>query len=200
LIAEALWSGGRAGRIAAVGLVAGAIASSLLPYANSLARKQHLLFLDSPQRQANVSSLKAMLAAKDGVDLRAVLQLPYLEWPEVPPQREFLPYSHELPFIFDRWHSPTRWSYGLSPLQPEFQSIAAQIEQGNPPGLANRARNLQFDSILIEKHAYSPEENQRFAAELTRQVGEACLVYDDSFRTLFALTHGHDGKSCQTGP
>jgi phosphoglycerol transferase len=199
LMVEALWSGGRAGRMAAVGLVVCAIASSL-PYANSLARKQHRLFLDSPQRQANVSSLKAMLAAKDEVDLKAVLQLPYLDWPEVPPQREFPPYAHELPFIFDRWHSPTRWSYGLSSLQPEFQSIAAGIEQGSPPGLADRARNLRFDSILIEKYAYSPEENQRLAAELTRQVGEACLVYDDSFRMLFALIHGHDGKSCQTGP
>jgi hypothetical protein len=200
LTAEALWSGGRAGRIAAVGLVACAIASSLLPYAHSLARKQHLAFLDSPHRQANVSSLKAMLAAKDGMDLGAVLQLPYLEWPEVPPQREFPAYSHESPFILDRWHSPTRWSYGLSSLQPEFQSIAARIEQGNLPGLADRARNLRFDSILVEKYAYSPEENQRLAAELTRQVGEACLVYDDSFRMLLALTNGHDGKSCQTGP
>ena len=198
LMVEALWSGGRAGRIAAVGLVTCAIASSL-PYANSLSRKQHLLFLDSPLRQANAISLKAMLAAKDGVDLKAVLQLPYLEWPEVPAQREFPPYAHELPFIFDRWHSPTRWSYGLSSLQPEFRLIAAKIEQGNVPGLADRARNLQFDSILIEKYAYSPEENQRLAAELTRQVGEACLIYDDSFRMLFALIRGHDGKDCQTG-
>jgi hypothetical protein len=84
-------------------------------------------------------------------------------------------------------------------MQPEFQSIEAKVEQANPLGLADRARNLQFDSILIEKQAYSPEENQRFAFELTQQVGGECLIYDDNFRMLFALTHGRGGKSCQAG-
>jgi phosphoglycerol transferase len=195
---EALWSKGRAGRAAAVALAACAIASSL-PYANSLAKNQHALFLNSPERQANAISLKAMLAAKDEVNIKAVLQLPYLDWPEAPSQLKFPAYAHELPFIFDQWHSPTRWSYGLSSMQPEFQSIEAKVEQANPLGLADRARNLQFDSILIEKQAYSPEENQRFAFELTQQVGGECLIYDDNFRMLFALTHGRGGKSCQAG-
>jgi hypothetical protein len=195
---EALWSRGRTGyRLAALAVVAGTVAS-ILPYASALARKQQA-FLESAERQVDVASIRAILGAKDGAGLKAVLQLPYMHWPETPPQRTFDAYTHQLLFIFDRHRSPTRWSYGLAEKQPDFSRVRSALAPDTPAGLVDRARALKYDGILIEKRAYTPEEMKAITDALTGQVGTACLVHDDTLRVLFALERGRGGEACRSG-
>jgi hypothetical protein len=176
-------------------VVAGTVAS-ILPYARPLARKQQT-FLESAERQADVASVRAVLGAKEGVGLKAVLQLPYMIWPETPPQRDFEAYAHQLLFIYDRHQSPTRWSYGLAAKQPDFDRVRGALAPDISAGLVDRARALKYDGVLIERRAYTPEEMKAITDALTEQVGTACLVHDDALRVLFALERGRSGEACR---
>jgi hypothetical protein len=195
---EALWSRGRAWHRLAALIVAVGTVASILPYTRPLVRKQQT-FLESAERQADVASVRAVLAAKDGAGLKAVLQLPYMHWPETPPQRDFAGYVHQLLFIYDRHQSQTRWSYGMAAKQPDFSRVRAALTPGQPAGLVDRARALKYDGILIERRAYTAEEMKAITDTLTEQVGTACLVHDDALRVLFALERGRGGEACHGG-
>jgi len=195
---ESLWSKRPAwGRVAALALISGTVAS-IMPYAWPLARKQ-ATSMSTPARQESIRDLEAMLAAKDAAGLTAVLQLPLLGWPEVPPQREFAAYSHQLAYIYDRRDSPTRWSYGQADGQPGSQAVRiAVMPDRDLPGVADRARLLKFDGILIEKTAYAVEEVAALIDAFSRRLGPACLLHDGPMRALFALDHGRDGENCRS--
>ena len=131
---EALWSKRRAwSRVAALVLTVATVAS-IVPYAWPLACKQ-AASMSTPLRQQSLPDLKAMLAAKDAAGLTAVLQLPLLGWPEVPPQRDFAAYSHQLGFIYDRRDSRTRWSYGQVDAQPVRRRWDCRDADRDLPGL-----------------------------------------------------------------
>ena len=194
---EALWSKRRAwSRVAALALTVATVAS-IVPYAWPLARKQ-AASMSTPLRQQSLPDLKAMLAAKDAAGLTAVLQLPLLGWPEVAPQRDFAAYNHQLGYIYDRRDSRTRWSYGQVDAQPGSQAVRTAVTPDRDlPGLADRARALKFDSILIEKAAYTPEELAALTGALSQRLGPACLIHDGPMRMLFALERGRNRENCR---
>jgi phosphoglycerol transferase len=173
-----------------------ALILSAMPSAGVLHRVQSA-FLSSSSMVDNVPSVLRVLAAKDASGITAVLQLPYLSWPEVPPQLTFDPYQHQLPFVFDRVDSRTRWSYGLSALQPSFKVVADQIApNGNYAGLAARARTLGFDGLLIEKAAYSPEQLADMVVAVEKSLATSCKLVDDAKRLFYALANAPDGSAC----
>jgi hypothetical protein len=154
--------------------------------------------MSTPLRQQSLPDLKAMLAAKDAAGLTAVLQLPLLGWPEVAPQRDFAAYSHQLGYIYDRRDSRTRWSYGQVDAQPGSQAVRIAVTADRDlPGLADRARALKFDSILIEKAAYTPEELAALTGALSQRLGPSCLIHDGPMRMLFALERGRNRENCR---
>jgi phosphoglycerol transferase len=142
--------------------------------------------LANPGVKAVRTSLKGMLAAKDRAGLETVLQLPVLPWPEVLWLKPgYSPYEMQLPYVFDRLESPTRWSYGADEQQAGFKRLDAQTKSLD--GLVERARRMGFDSIEIEKRAYDPGPLAAVEAAVDAQAGAACRLFDDPTYTLYAL-------------
>ncbi|MGZ3273392.1 MAG: hypothetical protein ACXU82_07020 [Caulobacteraceae bacterium] len=142
--------------------------------------------LADPKTQALESSVRGMLAAKDRGRLQTVLQLPVVSWPEAPwPKAGYNPYEQQLPYIFDRPTSATRWSYGASERQPGFRRLKA--ETAALDGVAGRARRMGFDGLLLEKRAYDARTLGAIQAAVEAQAGAACRLYDDASYALYAL-------------
>lgn len=146
--------------------------------------------LANPAIRENLSSIQSMLAVKDKFKIATVLQLPVIVWPESPFILQFDPYADLLPWLLDRPDSRTRWSYGLSPIQPQYAALAAIAPDLS--GFVNRATSLGFDAALIEKTAYSKNDIEAIA----RHIRPECVAFDDSLRTLFVLTR--NAMSCET--
>jgi hypothetical protein len=136
--------------------------------------------------QALRASVQQMLVAKDKAGLQTVLQLPVITWPEaVPDKMGYMAYEQQLPFIFDRRDSATRWSYGANEKQPGFkrlQALTAKLD-----GLPERARGMGFDSILVDKRAYEPTVLAKVEAAVAPQAGSPCRLYEDQTYALYAL-------------
>lgn len=185
--------------VIAAALCAALVAGSW-PAVGVIARVQRR-YLDDPASARKFQSIQALLSAKDRAGLKAVLQLPALKWPEVGPQLAFDPYQHELPYILDRNDSNTRWSYGISDLQPEFGVLAAVVRPNvqDAAGLSQRAKGLGFDGILVEKSAYAAPAATSLIETIASEVGALCSLYADESRVLFALTRSVDGAACEGG-
>ncbi|MDC7788095.1 hypothetical protein PQJ75_27760 [Rhodoplanes sp. TEM] len=145
------------------------------------------------------TGLAAMLKVVHAADMRAVLQLPVLPWPEVPPQRRFEAYQHMLPYVVDAVGSPVRWSYGLTPRQPQFAALRALVE-GTTGVSTERARGLGFDGILVEKLAYTEDELAALAASIRTGLAPGCRIFEDGLRILYALAQPPDGVACLPEP
>lgn len=148
-----------------------------------VARKQAATLSDV-KAQANEKSVLAMLASKDASNLRVILQLPVALWPEVPDILKFSAYQHLLPYLLDRVGSTTRWSYGLSRLQPVFYQIAKAAEVGNK-SMTDSAIKFGYDGVLIEKSAFSKDDLvtiERGFLELG-----AVVLFNDDIRELVRL-------------
>jgi phosphoglycerol transferase len=172
---------------AAVGvvLIAGAAGSA------GLAARLQSATLEAPKVKALRASLQGMLAAKDRAKLQTVLELPVLPWPEVLwLDQGYSPYEEQLPYIFDRLGSTTRWSYGADEKQPGFKRLQAQTARLD--GLAERARRMGFDAVLIEKRAYDPNTLAAVEAAVGARAGPQCRLYEDQTYALYAL-------GCATG-
>jgi hypothetical protein len=145
--------------------------------------------LSDPRVKALRVSVQGLLAAKDRAGLKTVLQLPVMSWPEaLPPNEGYSPYEQQLPYIFDRLGSATRWSYGANENQAGFQRLKAQTARLD--GLDDRARRLGFDSILVEKRAYDPKGLAEVQAAVAAQAGPACRLYEDQTYALYSLACG----------
>jgi hypothetical protein len=147
--------------------------------------------LEEPKVKALRASVQGMLAAKDRAKLQTILELPVFPWPEVLwLKRGYSPYEEQLPYIFDRSDSTTRWSYGAHEKQPGFKRLQAQTAQLD--GLAGRARRMGFDGVLIEKRAYDANTLAAVEAAVGAQAGAQCRLYEDQTYALYAL-------GCATG-
>jgi hypothetical protein len=174
------WAGPLA--IAAV-LLGGAIGSS------GVAARLQSVTLTDPKVQAVKVGVQGMLAAKDRAKLQTVLELPVVSWPEsFLPIAGYLPYEQQLPYIFDRTDSATRWSYGANENQPGFKRLKA--ETASLDGVGDRARRMGFDSILVEKRAYDPKALAGVLAALSAQAGPPCRLYEDQIYALYSLGCG----------
>jgi hypothetical protein len=160
---------------------------------NVLAVKQRTDLAD-PGKQQLIQSTRAMLGAKDDAQLKAILQLPLASWPEVPPIHGFEPYFHQLPYIFDRPGSPTRWSYGSSERQPGV--ALANFRLSEPSSVLVRARQVGFDGVLIVKSAYPPAELEALQNRIGGGVAPACRLYEDGVQVLYAINRGPGGTPC----
>jgi hypothetical protein len=145
--------------------------------------------LSDPKVRARQASVQGVLAAKDRAGLQTVLQLPVLSWPEAfLPRPGYSAYEQQLPYIFDRLQSTTRWSYGANENQAGFQRLKAQTARLD--GLGDRVRGMGFDSILLEKKAYDPKALAEAQTALAAQTGPACRLYEDQTYVLLALRCG----------
>jgi hypothetical protein len=160
---------------------------------NALAVKQRTDLAD-PGKQQQIHSTQAMLQVKDGAQLKAILQLPLASWPEVPPIRGFDAYFHQLPYIYDRRGSPTRWSYGSSERQPGV--ALANFQLSEPSSVVVRARKFGFDGILIAKSAYEPADLQALQNSIGAGLAPACRLYEDGVQVLYAINRGPGGAPC----
>lgn len=154
--------------------------------------------LDNTELQADQQSVSALLQAKDQAALKTILQLPHLFWPEVGPQRSFQDYQHQMPYLLDAVGSRTRWSYGLSSRQPEFQTVSKVVGSGDA-GMPARARAGGFDGVLIEKAAYTPEEIANLVEAIESDLSPGCKLFEDERRMLFALGRPADPAVCMEG-
>jgi uncharacterized membrane protein len=136
--------------------------------------------------QAERASVPAMLQAKDRAGLKAVLELPVVSWAEQPAIMNFQPYDHQLPYVYDRPRSPTRWSYGENEKQPWFPVV--QYEAADPARVERGAQKLGFDGALIAKSAYDAAGLAKLQAGIL--AGGACRLYEDDHLALYALKGG----------
>jgi hypothetical protein len=114
-----------------------------------------------------------------------------ISWPEAPvPKAGYSPYEQQLPYIFDRPGSATRWSYGANEKQAGFQRLKAQTARLD--GLDDRARRMGFDSVLVEKRAYDAGALAQVQAAVGAQAGQPCRLYEDQSYALYSL-------GCATG-
>ena len=142
--------------------------------------------LADPKVQALRTSVQGLLAAKDRAGLQTVLQLPVLSWPEAfLPRPGYSAYQQQLPYIFDRRDSATRWSYGANENQAGFKRLKAQT--AGLDGLDGRARGMGFDSILVDKRAYDPKVLAGVQAAVAAQAGAPCRLYEDQNYALYGL-------------
>jgi hypothetical protein len=142
--------------------------------------------LVDPENRQLMASLPPMLAAKDKAKLQTVLQLPVVTWPEAFPNAlHYISYQQQLPFVFDRIDSKTRWSYGANEKQAGFRRL--QAHAAVLPGLDDRARRMGFDSILVDKRGYDAQGLAKVQAALGPLSASPCRLYDDRRYTLYAL-------------
>lgn len=136
--------------------------------------------------QAVEASVRGLLTAKDRAGLKTILELPVMSWPETfLPRPGYSPYEQQLPYIFDRPDSATRWSYGANENQAGFKRLKAQTTRLE--GLGDRARLMGFDSILVDKRAYDPKTLAPVLTAIGAQAGPSCRLYEDQDYALYAL-------------
>ncbi len=172
----------------ALGLLEG-----IYPCIGALAKMQQR-DLASASNQHLTQSMMAMLKAKDGANLKAVLQLPLSSWPEAPYIHGYDPYLHQLPYIYDKPGSQTRWSYGASDRQPGVARSNVSLSQ--PSSVLPRARALGFDAILIVKQAYDPAALGVLKADIAGPIAPGCRLYEDDVQVLYALGRDPGGGPC----
>ena len=175
-------------------LAAALLAFCIVPMTGLYAKLQRS-HLNDPLTKQLMTSLPAMLQAKDRGDLQAVLELPAAPWPTAPPIRDFDVYQHYLPYVYDRPLGATRWSYGIDEHQSGF-GVVQFVASGGGEGLVDRARRYGFDSVLIEKRAYDAAELNRLQGALAAQLAPACRLYEDSMMVLYALNRTPDRRGC----
>jgi len=174
--------------VVALGLLEG-----VYPCIGALAKMQRN-DLASASNQHLTQSMMAMLKAKDGANLKTVLQLPLSSWPEAPYIHGYDPYLHQLPYIYDKRGSQTRWSYGASDRQPGVALTNVSLSQ--PSTILPRARQLGFDGILIVKQAYEPAELDVLKARIAGPIAPGCRLYEDDVQVLYAVGRNPAGAPC----
>lgn len=163
-----------------------ALIASAAPAFGVLANKSRM-YLARPGIQDNIASTRRMLSAKDKSGIHAVLQLPHVHWPESSLVKGLGdPYSLQFPFILDRPRSNTKWSFGSYSTQESFLRIQKILDtQANLP---QAAMDVGFDAITIEKPVYSPNELSTLVRNILIGSSGGCVVYEDDFRIMIALT------------
>jgi hypothetical protein len=160
-----------------------ALLACAVPNVGALAERYRLF---NPEwKPEQIGAVTQMLAAKDASGLSSILQLPIAKWPEEGNIGHFEPYNHQLPFIFDKNGSTTKWSYGGSTSQPAFAEVAAAVDAGTKGGLGKSALAVGFDGVLIEKTAYEHAPVNSIKSNL--ESGGARKVFEDTSRALYAL-------------
>ncbi len=171
------------GRILFAGVLLVFFLFNSYPWVGGFARQQKQL-LSSPIYKSEVKSLHNILVGIHAYSCRKVLQLPITFHPEAPQIGAFLPYNHLLPYILDNVKSDTAWSYGLMENDPAYQ-VQQILSRLPAPSLVPYARYLGFDSMLVEKRAYSTDELPFLQLALT---DSGCrLVTQDGLRQLYLL-------------
>lgn len=110
----------------------------------------------------------------------AVLQLPYVEFPEQPPVERMDDYDH-----FDGYlHSDSlRWSYGVVRGRGDWQDgqralpLRAQL---------TRARDAHFAAVWLDRYGYA-DQGRAIAAELTECLGAPIAVSSDGRREVYEM-------------
>jgi hypothetical protein len=179
-----------AGGLATIGLLA-----SAWPSAQIMSEKQ-FAYASSGPLQENRHSVEALLNAVHEAQIQAVLQMPYVYWPEAEMIRNFSSYDHQIPYVLDRAHATTRWSYGQTWKQPVFAKIDAALAD-SASTVTEVAKAWNFDAILIEKTAYTPAEIAKLRA--SAKLDMACDLYEDTLRLLIALRETCDAGNDQRG-
>src|SRR5262249_49893349 len=110
----------------------------------------------------------------------AVLQLPYVKFPENPPVERMADYDH-----FDGYlHSDTlRWSYGVVRGRDNWQD--GQRDLPLPAQLA-RARDAGFGAVWLDRYGYR-DDGRSLDAELTQCLGAPIAESEDGRRAVYEL-------------
>ncbi len=110
----------------------------------------------------------------------AVLQLPYMEYPEVPPVVRMVDYSHLIGWLYS---DTLRWSYGAVRGRANWQDgqvhlpLSAQLQ---------RARAAGFTAVWVDRFGYQ-DNGIAIERALTTCLGPAIVVERDQRRVLFDL-------------
>jgi phosphoglycerol transferase len=119
------------------------------------------------------------ISGKLGKDA-AILQLPYVPYPEEPPQARMVDYSHLAGFL----HSDSlRWSYGAVRGRPTWQ--AGQL--GLPlVDQLRRARDAGFTGVWVDRFGYA-DGGAQIERQLAACVGAPIVTETDQRRVLYDL-------------
>ncbi len=113
----------------------------------------------------------------------AVLQLPYMQYPESPPIARMVDYSHQRGWL----HSDTlRWSYGAVKGRRIWQD--GQLGLSVPEQL-RRARRAGFTAVWVDRYGYA-DGGAQIERALGACLGKAVAVESDQRRVLFDLRSG----------
>jgi hypothetical protein len=189
----------RPGRATWTGGVALALALSAWPSVGFMQTKQQRVFADDGE-QRDRRSIARLLEAVAAAGVNAVLQVPVAGWPEVPRIRGFDPYRFQLPYVLSPAGSPTRWSYGLSDRQPEFEELFAVVDGFRERGLASAAVGLGFDAVLVEKTALTTADLRTLTSSIESGLPAHCRVFDDEYRTAWQIGATSAHPDCAVGP
>ncbi len=140
--------------------------------------------LSSANYQQETYSLYKLLEKIHSKKFKQIAQLPITPWPEVGNQLEFSPYDHLLPYIYDTLPSQTSWSYGLMGHDPQFAILQKAGQEQNPTQFIKNFVCLGFDSILIQKAAYTSDELRVFKTALAALTH---TEHEDDRRLLLSL-------------
>ena len=171
-----------------IGVMAALLLANAWPQLGYAWRTNYLAKHDT-MLQADLVSIRAALTALHHAHAHNVLQLPVAGWPEVPNIGRFAPYNHLLFYILDAPQSSIKWSYGIDWHQPEYQglkTLGTALEATPDIQTWMPFRCLGFDTVIVEKAAYSPTAIEKIEMSLTN-LGTTKPLFEDTRRAVFSL-------------
>ena len=181
------------GAAAGVGLAALVVANSV--GSQALFARQQRALLHQPAFAAEMTSVRATLAAADSAELQRILQLPLAAWPEPPPINGFQPYDHFLPFIFSPPGNSRHWSYGATGGGENLSRLQILLKMADRPcALAELSSTYNFDAVMIDRRGYDAAELAAWGSRLTALGAQ--LVSDEPIRRLYRLPTSECRKPC----
>jgi phosphoglycerol transferase len=164
--------------------VIAALVISIYPAVATNLRWRQQMIMSSPQMSNNLRSIQNVLDAKNKASLRAILQIPHIEWPETGLMRGYDSLSFQDYFVLDTAHSGTKWSYGSTRQQASFSTVEAILKGNEQAGLADAAGKIGFDGAIVEKQPVEQATWQMWDRNLSNG---GCKLFEDEKRILFAL-------------
>jgi phosphoglycerol transferase len=110
----------------------------------------------------------------------AVLQLPYVDFPESPPVERMNDYDHFEGYL----HSDSlHWSYGVVRGRGDWQAGQRALPLRDQ---LVRARDARFAAVWLDRYGYA-NQGRAIAAELTECLGPPIAASSDGRREIYRL-------------
>lgn len=110
----------------------------------------------------------------------AILQLPFIPFPESPPVNEMTDYTHFRPYLHSHF---IKWSYGA--MRGRMESAIIE-EASKPPLSIEKIKALGYSGIYIDRFGYA-DYGRSVEDELTSRLGISPLVSSDGREAYYKI-------------